>query len=425
MLATILSVFSLLLSYGLLLLGNGLFATLLGVRTQIEGFTPASVGFIVAAYFTGLLLGAFLAPRVVARVGHIRAFAAFASVMSITALLPALVVHPLVWSVTRAASGFCMAGMILVTESWLNERATNENRGQVMSLYMISNYFAAGFGQLLLPLADPSRFHLFSLASIIFSLALVPVLLTRATAPLPRPPERIRFGELWRTSPLGFLGALSSGLVNSVFHGLGAVFAHGIGLSIAQTSTFMASAIFGGLVLQWPVGRLSDRVDRRWILVAVSGLTALASIGVVMVSGIGGTALYALAAIYGGLSFTIYSISAAHTNDFSDPERRVQTASALLVAYGIGAVVGPLVASVVMGGIGPSGLFLYAAVVNAVLALFAIYRMCRRAAKGKEERSELITLPGGQFTAGKLYAGMRNQKDRDLVKMTGAFRPRQ
>ncbi|HEX9586060.1 MAG TPA: MFS transporter [Gammaproteobacteria bacterium] len=425
MLATILTVFSLLLSYGLLLLGNGLFATLLGVRTQIEGFTPGSVGFIVAAYFTGLLLGAFMGARVVARVGHIRAFAAFASVMSITALLPALVVHPLVWALTRTASGFCMAGMILVTESWLNERATNRNRGQVMSLYMITNYFAAGCGQLLLPLADPSRFHLFSLASIIFSLALVPVLLTRATAPLPRPPERVRFGELWHTSPLGFLGALSSGLVNSVFHGLGAVFAHGIGLSIAQTSTFMASAIFGGLVLQWPVGRLSDHVDRRWILIAVSGLTALACVGVVMVYGKGGTALYALAAIYGGLSFTIYSISAAHTNDFSDPERRVQTASALLVAYGIGACVGPLVASLVMGGIGPSGLFLYAAVVNSVLALFAMYRMRRRAGKGKEERSELISLPGGQFTAGKLYAGMRDQKDRDLAKMTGAFRPRQ
>ncbi|MDX1514991.1 MAG: MFS transporter [Gammaproteobacteria bacterium] len=424
MLATVLSVLSLLLSYGLLLLGNGLFATLLGVRTQIEGFAAGSVGFIVAAYFTGLLAGAFLAPGVVARVGHIRAFATFASVMSVTALLPVLLIQPAVWAVTRTASGFCMAGMILVTESWLNERATNQNRGQVMSLYMITNYFAAGCGQLLLPLADPSRFHLFSLASIIFSLALVPVLLTRASAPLPRPPERVRFGELWRTSPLGFLGALSSGLVNSVFHGLGAVFAHNIGLSVAQTSTFMASAIFGGLVLQWPVGRLSDRFDRRWIMVAVSGLTALACVGVVAVSGKGGLALYGLAAIYGGLSFTVYSIAAAHTNDFSDPERRVQTASGLLVAYGIGACAGPLVASAVMGGIGPAGMFVYAAVVNCVLAVFAIYRMRRRAAKRKEERSEVINLPGGQFTAGKLYASMRNQMDEDLVKMTGAFRPR-
>ena len=424
MFATILTVLSLLLSYGLLLLGNGLFATLLGVRTQIEGFSPASVGFIVAAYFTGLLIGAFQTPVVVARVGHIRAFAAFASMMSVTALLPVLIIHPVLWAVSRMASGFCMAGMILVTESWLNERATNANRGQVLSLYMITNYFAAGCGQLLLPLSDPGRFHLFSIASIIFSLSLVPVLLTRASAPIPRRPERVRFDQLWRTSPLGFMGALSSGLVNSVFHGLGAVFATGIGLSLTQTSAFMATAIFGGLALQWPVGRLSDRMDRRWILVAVSLATALACVGVVAAAGRYEPALFVFAALYGGLSFTIYSVSAAHTNDFSDPERRVETASALLIAYGIGASVGPLIASAVMGMVGPQGLFMYSAAINALLVIFAVYRMRKRATRVKEERTGMINLPGGQFTAGRLYAGMRNQMDRDLVQMTGAVRRR-
>ena len=424
MLATVLTVLSLLLSYGLLLLGNGLFATLLGVRTQIEGFSAVSVGLIVTGYFTGLLVGAFRAPRVVARVGHIRAFAAFASVMSVTALLPALIIHPALWAASRMASGFCMAGMILVTESWLNERATNANRGQVLSLYMITNYFAAGCGQLLLPISDPSRFHLFSIASIIFSLSLVPVLLTRASAPIPRPPDRVRFDELWRTSPLGFMGALGSGLVNSVFHGLGAVFAHGIGLSIAQTSTFMATAIFGGLALQWPIGRLSDRIDRRWILVGVAAATALACVGVVAAAGRYLPGLYLFAALYGGLSFTIYSVSAAHTNDFSDPARRVETASALLIAYGIGATLGPLIASAVMGGVGPRGLFMYSAMVNVLLALFGVYRMRRRASKAKDERTEIINLPGGQFTAGRLYASMRNQMDRDLARMTGAVRPK-
>jgi len=335
-----------------------------------------------------------------------------------------LIIHPALWAVSRMASGFCMAGMILVTESWLNERATNANRGQVLSLYMITNYFAAGCGQLLLPISDPSRFQLFSIASIIFSLSLVPVLLTRATAPIPKPPKKIRFDELWRTSPLGFMGALCAGLVNSVFHGLGAVFAHGIGMSITQTSTFMATAIFGGLALQWPIGRLSDRVDRRWIMVGVAAATALTCIGVVAVVGRYTPALYAFAALYGGLSFTIYSLSAAHTNDFSDPARRVETASALLVAYGIGASVGPLVASAVMGAVGPSGLFMYSAIINVFLVLFGVYRMRRRATKTKQERSGMINLPGGQFTAGKLYAGMRNQMDRDLAQMTGAVRPK-
>ena len=424
MLTTILSVLSLLLSYGLLMVGNGLFSTLLGVRTQIEGFSSASVGFIVSAYFAGLLAGAFLATPIVARVGHIRAFAAFASVMSVTALLPVLAVHPLVWAPTRAVSGFCMAGMILVTESWLNERATNTNRGQVLSLYMITNYFASGCGQLFLPLADPSRFHLFSVLAIIYSLALVPVLLTRASAPIPRQPERVRFGELWHTSPLGFVGALSAGLVNSVFYGLGPVFTHAIGFSVTQTSIFMASAVFGGLVLQWPVGKLSDHVDRRWVLVGVACATCLACLGVVAVTGKSVPALYIVGGFYGGLSFTVYSLAVAHTNDFSDPERRVQTAAALLIAYGIGACIGPLVASAAMGQIGPRALFMYSAIITGLLALFGFYRMRRRAPKAKEERSEIISLPGGQFTAGQLYGSMRNQMDRDLARMTGGYRNR-
>jgi MFS family permease len=424
MLTTILSVSSLLLSYGLLMLGNGLFGTLLGVRTQIEGFSSGSVGIIVAAYFTGLLAGGFLATRIVARVGHIRAFAAFASVMSITALLPVLAVDPLVWALTRAVSGFCMAGMILVTESWLNERATNTNRGQVLSLYMITTYFAAGCGQLFLPLADPSRFHLFSVLAVIYSLALVPVLLTRASAPIPRPPERVRVGELWHTSPLGFMGALSAGLVNSVFYGLGPVFTHAIGFSVTQTSIFMASAIFGGLLLQWPVGKLSDHVDRRWVLVSVAFVTSLACMGVVAATGKSVLVLYVVGGFYGGLSFTVYSLSVAHTNDFSDPERRIQTAAALLIAYGIGASLGPLMASAAMGQIGPRGLFMYSATVTGLLALFGVYRMRRRAAKTKEERSEIISLPGGQYTAGQLYASMRNQMDRDLARMAGGYRNR-
>ncbi len=187
-LVTVRSVFSLLLSYGLLLLANGLFGTLLGVRSRIEGFGTEVVGLIMAAYFLGLLLGALRAGMIVAAVGHIRAFAAFASIMSVTALLHVIVVDQVVWSILRFASGFCMAGMILVTESWLNARCTMRTRGQVMALYMVTNYFSAGAGQLLLTAADPARFQLFSVASIIFSLALVPVLLTRSSAP--KPPKR-------------------------------------------------------------------------------------------------------------------------------------------------------------------------------------------------------------------------------------------
>ncbi len=423
-LATIRSVFSLLLSYGLLLLANGMFGTLLGVRSQIEGFETEVVGLIMAAYFLGLLQGALRAGGVVAAVGHIRAFAAFASVMSVTALLHVIVVDPIMWCVLRFASGFCMAGMILVTESWLNARCTKRTRGQVMALYMVTNYFAAGCGQFLLTVADPARFQLFSAASIIFSLALVPVLLTRSSAPnLPkRDPLNLR--ELWRTSPLGLLGSFCAGLVNASFYSLAPVFALGLGLSIGSTSSFMASVIFGGLLLQYPVGHLSDRVDRRTVLTMVTLATAVACIGIVLVSQWNLRWVYLAGGIYGGLSFTVYSLSMAHANDFASADKHVQTAGGLLTAYGMGAFLGPILAAGFMARLGPQGLFVMSALVSGFLGCFAIYRMRRRVAPSKEEQARIITLPGGQFTSGQMYASMRNSMDRDLARMSGAVRRR-
>ena len=422
MLVTVRSVFSLLLSYGLLLFANGMFGTLLGVRSQIEGFSTQIIGLIMAAYFLGLLQGALRAGMIVSAVGHIRAFAAFASIMSVTALMHVIVVDPIVWCILRFASGFCMAGMILVTESWLNARCTKRTRGQVMALYMITNYFAAGCGQFLLTTADPARFQLFSVASIIFSLALVPVLLTRATAPTPPRRDPLNLRELWRTSPLGLLGAFCAGMVNASFYSLAPVFAISLGLGIAGTSTFMASVIFGGLLLQYPVGRLSDRIDRRVVLSMVTLATAVACVAIVLVFEWEPRWIYVPAVLYGGLSFTVYSLCAAHANDFAPVDKLVQTASGLLTAYGFGAFLGPIVAATFMGRIGPEGLFVMSAVVSAFLGSFAIYRMRRRAVPEKEDRSRTISLPGGQFTSGQLYASMRDAMDRDLASMSGARR---
>jgi len=424
MLATVRSVAALLLSYGLLLLANGLFGTLLAVRTKLEGFPTELVGLIVAGYFVGLLAGARFGIGVVASVGHIRAFAAFASLMSTTALLHALWVHPIAWMAMRTLAGFCMAGMIMVTESWLHERSTNRTRGQVLSFYMITNYACAGCGQLLLPLADPGGFRLFSLASIVFSLALVPVLLTRAEAPLPSRPQPMDFRALYRVSPLGLVGAFSAGLVNASFFGLGPVFATGIGLSIAATSAFMSAVILGGLLLQWPVGRLSDRLDRRWILAGVSLLTAAASLAIFAAVARPEPWLFVAAVAYGSLSFTVYSLSAAHTNDFADPSLRVQTASGLLFAFGLGAIAGPLVASAVMGQAGARMLFLYTAIVSATLGVFAVYRMRRRGVRRGAEKQPFVAVPGAQFTSKELYAAARDHQDRDLAHMHGLRRRR-
>ena len=425
MLSTIKSIASLLLSYGLLLIANGLLSTLLGVRTQIEGFETEIVGIIMGAYFLGLLLGARYSVRVVANVGHIRSFAAFASIMSISALAHVLIIDPIAWMVMRIVSGFCMAGMVMVTESWLHERASNKTRGQVLSLYMITNYAAAGCGQFLLPLADPARFHLFSVTSIVFSLALVPVLLTRAAAPRPVEAHPINLRELYRVSPVGLVGSFCAGLVSSTFYGMGPIFTREIGLSLTGTSTFMASVILGGLVLQWPVGRLSDHVDRRWVLTGVTFAAAVACLAVVIVSTTRSSlGLYILGAVYGSLSFTLYSLSAAHTNDFADPDRLMQTASGLLIVYGVGAIIGPMVAAAVMGQIGAGGMFLWSAFVLVALGGFAIWRIPKRAGKEESEKHRFVPVPATQYTSDQLYTAARDQMDRDLANLIGGYRRR-
>lgn len=424
MLGTLASVAALLLSFGLLVLANGLFTTLLGIRTRIEGFATEQTGFIMAGYFTGLLVGGLLAVRVVSMVGHIRAFAAFASIMSVTALLHPLVVGPVSWFGMRLASGFCMAGMIMVTESWLNERASNVNRGRLLSFYMITNFLAAGSGQLVLPLADPGGFVLFSVASILFSLALVPVLMTQATAPRASSPHLMSLAALWRASPLGLVGAFCAGLVNAAFLGLGPVFARGAGLTLHQTSYLMASAILGGLLLQWPLGRLSDRLDRRRVIAGVSICSALSSLAIVWLARHHEPPawLFVAAVAYGMFAFTVYSLSSAHTNDYASPDRLVQTSAALLVVYGVGAILGPLVASAVMGRVGPSGLFLHTAVVGVALAAYAVHRTRVRGALLASLKRRFVPQPGTQYVSTELYAAARDQMDRDLGRMLGGVR---
>jgi MFS family permease len=400
------TVVSLLLSYGLLLLANGLFSTLLGVRTQVEGFSATLVGFIVAAYFMGLLFGGLFAGRVVTRVGHIRSFAAFASLMSVSALLFPIFVTPLAWGLLRMLGGFCMAGMIMVTESWLNEAASNKTRGQILSFYMITNYFAAGCGQFLLTAGDPSQFQLFSLASIIFSLALLPVLLTRAKAPVPVHSKRMHVWTLYRIAPLGVFGVFCCGLVNSSIHGLSPVYATNMGFSEAELSTFMAAMIMSGLFLQWPIGHLSDRIGRGPLLVYIPVLVALAAIWIVF------TVQYTLiligAMVFGAFVFTLYSLGAATANDMVTANQRVQVAGALLITYGAGAVTGPILAGQFMSLLGPQGLFFYFALICLLLSAFAIM-MRRRRVGSPDKRKPFVAVPASQSTSNQLYLSAHDE----------------
>jgi len=381
------SVASLLTSYGLLMLANAMFGTLLGLRSKYEGFSTEITGVIMAAFFVGMLVGANYAVRIVASAGHIRSFAAFASVMSVSVLAHVLIIDPYAWMLLRAIAGFCMAGMVMIVESWLNERSTNSNRGRILSLYMITNYLGAGMGQFLLNVANPDSFQLFSVASIIFSIALVPILLTRAEAPKPSVPERMKFRDLIRVSPVGVIGTMTAGLTNSSLNSMGPIFAASVGLSVREISIFMASILLGGMVLQFPIGRLSDQFDRRTILTLAALLTAAASGGIIWAANeplvIG---IFVIGMVYGGVCYTIYPMSSAQVNDVADKDRLVQVSAGLLMAYGIGASTGPIIASQVMGRLGPDGLFYFISACTCFLALFSVLRIIQRPSGKRKAR---------------------------------------
>jgi MFS family permease len=408
------SVASLMLSYGLLLVANAMFGTLLGLRSKLEGFSTETVGFVMAGYFVGMLLGAIYAVRAVGAVGHIRAFAAFASIMSVAVLSHLLRVDPVTWFFLRLIAGFCMAGMVMVVESWLNERATNTTRGQIFSLYMMVNYLGSGIGQFTLTFGDPAEFELFVIASIIFSIALVPVLMTSASAPRPVAPQRMPFRELFAISPLGVVATVCAGLANSSLNSLGPVFARDTGLSIAEISTFMAVVLVGGMVLQYPVGRLSDRLDRRSILLITAAASSLACLGIVAASSMSVLWLFAAGALYGSFCYTIYPLAAAQVNDLADPERLVQVSAGILIAYGGGAIMGPIIAGQLMGAYGAPALFLMTAVVTGFLALFTAWRMIRRNRGSKAKTTYLplgtLGLSGKQFYAATLGSILKTRR---------------
>lgn len=415
MLDAIRSVASLLTSYGLLLVASSMFSTLLSVRSRAEDFSTEMIGFMTAGYFLGLMLGARYSPALTGPIGHIRAFAAFASVVSVMALLHVLWVDPIGWVVMRVVGGFAMAGLFTVTESWLNATSTNANRGRILAFYMITNYAAAGFGQLLIPLGDPMQFHLFLIASIVFSIALLPVLLTRSIAPTLELTERTSFKKLLSISPLGIFATFCGGLMTSPFHGVGPVYAQEIGLNLAETSRFMAITIFGGLLFQFPVGWLSDRFGRRAIIGVMSLLAAVASALIVYGSEHSWPIFYLAAAMWGSTAFTLYSLSAAHTNDQAPAGSAMQVAAALIVTYGIGAIVGPIVVSNLMTLAGPSSMFWFATVTAVLLSMVAFWRKVTMPALTFKRRRYIPTATAA--SPQHLHSSLREQDARDRKKV--------
>lgn len=371
---------ALLAAVAFVLMGTGALGTLLGVQMAAAGYSSWTAGLVMSAYFVGLIAGTWTGQIMIGRVGHIRAFSALASALSAAVLIHPYAFAALPWAALRIIEGYCLAGLFLCTESWLNARTGNALRGTIFALYQITVYLAQGLGQILVNIPGPSGLPVYVLASVLISLAVVPVSLTRMKAP--SRPAAVRFGfrRLYATSPLGMTGAFASGLLLGAIYGLGPYFAQAIGLDVTGTTLFMGLVITGGLALQWPLGRLSDRYDRRGVLCGLCLAIALASLALAATGGWGLAWLIALAPLFGGVAFTLYPLSVAHANDFIAPRDLVSMSGGLLISYGMGAMAGPLGASFAMTRVGPNGLFVFCAAVGILTAAFAGWRMRIRSA---------------------------------------------
>jgi MFS family permease len=375
MIRAITSVAALLFGTAILLTGQGLQGILVPVRATLENFSTISIGLMGATYFLGFTYGCWKGSVLIRGVGHARVFAAMTAIASATPLLHGLWVNPWIWSSLRFVSGFCFAVLYIVIESWLNERSTNENRGSVFSAYILINMTVLGVGQQMLLFYDPLHLSLFALTSVLVSLAAVPVALSKAENPPPVEDTKLDFRYLYRISTVGMLGSLGCGLANGSFWALAPVFAVTYSGDISLTANFMTAVVFGGAVGQWPMGWLSDRMDRRIVLAAVSFVAVI--IGAVlwlMAAKLSSIGLITLAAIWGAMSFPVYSLAVAHANDRAEAGSFVMVSAGLLLMYGIGAIIGPFIASTLMTFGSAGYLFLFTGIVHLLLAIYVVTR---------------------------------------------------
>lgn len=377
---------ALLLGLLLLMLGNGLQGTLLGVRGGIEGFDAADMSWVMSAYFLGLLTGSRVAPQLIRRVGHVRVFAALASVISAAFILYAAVPNLWAWGLLRLIVGICFAGVYVVVESWLNDAATNETRGKALSLYMITMMVAIVGAQGLMTLADPAGWMLFVVISVLVSVSFAPILLSVSPAPVFDMTAPMSLKRLFVVSPLAAAGQIMLGAAASAMFSMSAVWGGQAGLTVAQISGFIATVYLGGLLSQYPIGWLSDRMDRRTLIVAVAGLGA-GSAALAFVA----TGLYPLLLVaafgLGSAVNPLYSMLIAHANDYLEPKEMAAASGGMLFLNGIGSICGPLTVGFLMERIAPDLFFVHVGCALAALCLYGLWRMTRRASVPLEEQA--------------------------------------
>ena len=399
---------ALFLGMGAIMLAYGFQGSLLGVRAIKEDFSLTATGFMMSGYFVGYFLGAKTIPSIISRVGHIRVFAAFASIASLVILIHAIYVTPFVWFLLRVLTGISMVSIYTVAESWLNDRATNKNRGSVLSIYMVILYGAMGLGMLFLNFSNPINFEPFILISIITSAALIPILLTKRKPPTFKKIETMSVQEVFNSSPFGMVSSFFYGTIQSALFTLLAVYATTMNFSIFQISIVTFLLAISGAISQWPIGKLSDMFDRRKVIIIVTFAAAFFAFCAIFASGtmyydgmLGSSKVwfYIFLILFSFCSLPMFSLILAHTNDFIPKEKFVAASASLQFIFGLGAMAGPFLCSIFMGIVGPNGFFIFLLFFHTLIGVYGVYRSKVRPVVENPD-SQFVAMPQSITPAG-------------------------
>ncbi len=396
---------ALFVGYFVLMIAHGFQGNLLGVRAVIEDFNYITTGAIMSGYFVGYFSGANTIPKLVLKVGHIRVFAAFASLASLSILLHAVFVHPVVWTFARFITGFSLVGIFIVMESWLNDRANNRTRGQLLSIYMFITLIGLSLGTLLLNFSSPEKYEPFILISLLLSSALIPILLTKRKAPKFKKLGFIDIKGLYKTSPLGTVSMFCTGIIHSALFTLGAVYAASINFTIFEISLLLFSITVSGGIFQWPIGYYSDKTDRRIIIIFCTFFAALFAFLSISASGISLENMYLATSVgidkimffiyvslYAGMAIPIFTLNLAYVNDYIPKEKFVAAGGGMQIIFGMGTLIGPLLCSFLMNKFGTNGFFVHLLVFHLVIGIFGLYRITKRTYEDNPE-STFTPLP--------------------------------
>jgi MFS family permease len=399
MVRQLLPISALLLGSALLLFAGGMNGLILPVRGSAEGFSAGALGLLGTGWALGYVAGCLIAPRLVGAVGHIRTFGVMCALAAVAVLLQALIVETWAWIPVRGISGFCFAGAAMIVESWLNDRAQPNTRGTVFGLYTMVNLVAVTAGQMAISLGDAGGFVFFAVAAMVYCLALIPTALSTSPSPAPLTSVRLDLRSLWRNSPVAVVAVFLVGISNAAFGTLAAVYAGAVGLSLTAIALFASVPVLAGAMSQIPFGYASDRIDRRKVLIATAFLAFLADLAFLILVPETRVLNLILVGMFGASVFAMYPVIVAHANDNAPPGTSIQVSGGLLMVFGVGSIIGPLIAGFTMAEVGPRGLFLTTIVAHAVMILFTIWRVMVKAPVDEDEKSAFqITLPARAAT---------------------------